>query len=478
VIYEKNPDVGGTWLENSYPGCRVDIPNQLYSFSFAPRTDWPEHFCSQPVIEDYLRAVAEESGLREHVVFGTEVTAAAWDGQAARWRITIEGADGPREVSCTVLVSAVGQLNRPNLPEIPGLDRFPGPAFHSARWDHAARIDGARVGVIGTGASAVQFVPELARRAERVTVFQRTPAWLIPTPDYHRPVSEDARWLFEHVPFYAVWYRMWLLIFQPALLDVLGACVVDPAYPPSEHAVSAANARLRQVLQASMEEQLDRCPQLRDALLPDYPAGAKRMLHDNGTWIPTLARENVELVTGGICEVTDAGVRTEDGAEHACDVLVYATGFTATRFLAPMVVTGRDGRNLHEQWHGEPRAYLGLTVPGFPNLFTMYGPNTEPVVQGSSIAYLAECQAGYVMDAIGTLLARGHAWLEVREDVHRAMVDQVDEANAARAWGWSDVRSWYKNRAGRVTQAWPFSTLEYWLRTRRLDDSDYEWGTN
>jgi 4-hydroxyacetophenone monooxygenase len=232
------------------------------------------------------------------------------------------------------------------------------------------------------------------------------------------------------------------------------------------------------VLQASMEEQLDRCPQLRDALLPDYPAGAKRMLHDNGTWIPTLARENVELVTGGICEVTDEGVRTEDGAEHPCDVLVYATGFTATRFLAPMVVTGRDGRNLHEQWHGEPRAYLGLTVPGFPNLFTMYGPNTEPVVQGSSIAYLAECQAGYVMDAIGTLLARGHAWLEVREDVHRAMVDQVDEANAARAWGWSDVRSWYKNRAGRVTQAWPFSTLEYWLRTRRLDDSDYEWGTN
>jgi 4-hydroxyacetophenone monooxygenase len=475
VIYEKNPDVGGTWFENHYPGCRVDIPNQLYSYSFASRTDWPEHFCTQPVLQDYFRRVADEFGLREHVEFDTEVTAAMWDEESATWQLTVRGPAGTRSGRCAVLVSAVGQLNRPSYPDIPHRDRFPGPAFHSARWDHALDLRDKRVAVIGTGASAIQFVPELARQAGHVTVFQRTPAWLIPTPDYHRPVTENARWLFEHVPLYAAWYRMWLLVFMPSMLDVLGACVVDPHYPPTEHAVSAANEALRAALLGPMEEQFRAHPDLRPHLLPDHPAGAKRMLHDNGSWMDALARDEVDLVTESISELTDGGVRTRDGVEHPADVIVYATGFAASGFLMPMRVRGRDGVDLHEAWAGDPRAYLGLTVPRFPNLFVMYGPNTEPVVHGSSIAYLAECQAAYVINAVGKLLAGPHDSLEVREEVHRDMADRIDQANAARAWGWSDVRSWYKNRAGRVTQAWPFSTVDFWRRTSRLADEDYDW---
>ncbi|MFI5976420.1 flavin-containing monooxygenase [Streptomyces sp. NPDC051452] len=471
-IYEKNSDVGGTWFANRYPGCRVDVPSHLYSYSFATRTDWPEYFCTQDVLLEYFRDVAKRFGLYDHIRFGTEVREAAWDEERGRWSLALDTPDGPERVECTVLVSAVGQLSRPSLPAIPGRDTFRGPAFHSARWDHSVELAGRRVGVIGTGASAFQFIPEIAEETAELRVFQRTPPWLRPTSHYHEPVPPGARWLFEHVPYYADWYRFWL--FAPGLRGVLEAWIVDRAYPPTERAVSALNEKMRVALTRALESQLTDAPELLPGVLPRYPVGAKRVLRDNGSWIRTLKRDDVTLVSDAIEEITPTGVRTADGRHHELDVLVYGTGFEASRFLMPMKVTGRDGVDLHTMWGGSARAYLGLTIPGFPNLFCLYGPNTNLSGQGGSIFYFSECGTTYLLDALRLLLTGGHRSLEPRREVYEEYNARVDEANAERAWGFSSVSNWTFDRAaGRSAQNWPFTTLEYWTRTRRVRPGEY-----
>ncbi|MFF5784291.1 flavin-containing monooxygenase [Streptomyces sp. NPDC012693] len=474
VVYEKNDDVGGTWYENRYPGCRVDVPSHLYSYSFATRTDWPDHFCTQPELQRYFREFAKEHGLYEHIRFGTEVRSAHWDEESAGWALTLRTSDGGTETTAAeVLVSAVGQLNRPSLPDLPGRETFAGPAFHSARWDHSVDLRGKRVAVIGTGASAFQFIPELAGTASELVVLQRTPPWLRPTPHYHAPVTESGRWLLEHVPYYAAWYRFWL--FAPGLHGVLENWIVDPDYPPTERAVSEGNERVRAVLARHIEEQVADTPELLPKVLPRYPVGAKRVLRDDGSWIRTLKRDDVRLVDERIERITPTGVVTADGTEHTVDVIVYGTGFEASRFLAPMRVTGRGGLDLHEAWGGSARAYLGLTVPGFPNLFCLYGPNTNLSGQGGSIFYFSECGVSYVLDALRLLLTEGHRSLDLREDVFREFNERLDEANRARAWGWSSVSNWVMDRAaGRTAQNWPFTAQEYWEQTRRVRPEEYE----
>lgn len=472
VVYEKNTEVGGTWHENRYPGCRVDVASHLYGYSFVHRTDWPDHFCTQEVMQDYFREFAAANGLYEHIRFGTEVTAAGWDESAARWRLTVRTPDGDRDDDCSVLISAVGQLNRPRLPDIPGRDAFAGPAFHSARWAHDVDLTGKRVAVIGTGASAYQFIPEIAPVTGALTVFQRTPPWLRPTPHYHDPVPESARWLAEHLPFYARWYRFWL--WAPGLRGVLEGWVVDRGHPPTERAVSALNDTLRATLTAWMESQLTDAPWLRDQVIPSYPVGAKRVFRDNGNWFRTLKRENVRLVTEPIAEITSDGVRTTDGNLHETDVLVFGTGFQASRFLAPMEITGRDGRTLAETWDGDARAYLGMTVPGFPNLFCLYGPNTNLSGQGGSIFQFSEYAVTYLLDAIRRLTGGTHRAMEVKAGVHDEYNSWLDDGNNERAWGFSKVSSWFVNDKGRTAQNWPFSAHEYWRRTRRVDPDDYD----
>jgi 4-hydroxyacetophenone monooxygenase len=473
TVLEKNADVGGTWFENIYPGCRVDVPSELYSYSFAPRAGWEHHFSEQPVWLDYLREVARTTGIRDCTRFGTEVLGARWQGDS--WALTVRDAEGTHELVTDVLVPAVGQLNRPALPRIPGRESFSGPAFHSAQWRSDVPLAGRRVGVIGTGASAFQFVPAIADEAASVTVFQRTPPWLLPTPNYHERVDETTRWLHERLPVHAAWYRIWLLLLEPALVDMPGRCAVDPDFPPTERAVSAANERLRELFTAHIAAQLDGAPELLEQVVPRYPVGAKRMLRDDGLWLATLRRDDVELVTEPIEEITPSGVCTRDGAERPFDVLLYGTGFTAQDFLAPMEIVGRDGQDLRAWWAGEPRAHLGLTVPGFPNLFCMYGPNTNLVVQGGSITHLAECQARYVTDAVRLLATRGAVSMELRPEVYVRSGEEIDRANARQVWGWSAVSSWYKNAAGRVTQSWPFLSSDYWQRTRRVACDDYDW---
>ena len=472
VVLDKNPDVGGTWWENSYPGCRVDVSNHFYSYSFAQRLDWPDNFSPQGVLLDYFRKVADDHGIRPLIQFGTEVTAVELDETTMTWRLELLGADGSeRTLEADAVVSAVGQLNRPNMPDIPGIEQFAGPSFHSARWDHDVDLTGKRVAVIGTGASAAQFIPIVAEQAAELTIFQRTPAWFLPTPDYHDAVSPAAQWLFRNIPGYANWYRFF--IFWQNVEGVRAAAIVDPDWEVGEQSVSIVNEGARQLLTLYIQSQFTDRPDLLDKVIPAYPPFAKRFIRDNGAWADAVKRDNVRLVTDGIAAVTADGVDTVDGTRHQADVVIYGTGFTASDFLMPMKVVGRGGVELHEHWQGDARAMLGITLPHFPSLFMLYGPNTNIVVNGS-ITYFSECEVHYVVGCLREVLARGARALEPTQAAHDAYNARVDAQNLQMAWGVSTVNSWYKNATGRSAQNWPFSLLEYWQLTREPDPDDYD----
>jgi 4-hydroxyacetophenone monooxygenase len=470
VIVEKNDDVGGTWYENSYPGCRVDNPNHNFSYSFAQRHDWPFHYSTQPVLHRYFSDCADAFALRDSIRFGTEVVSATWSDDDGRWSVVVRTPTGEATLSANAVISAVGQLNRPHYPEIPGVGAFAGPAFHSARWRHDVDLSGKRVAVIGTGASAMQIIPEIAPEVGELLVFQRTPAWMVPTPEYHDTVPDGLTWLYNHVPAYSEFNRF--CIFWKMGDGALASVTVDPAWD-QPGSVSAMNDLVRMMFIEYLKGEFADRPDLLDAVTPAYPPGAKRMIRDNGVWAGALKRDNVRLLTDGIQEITPTGLVTADGTVIDVDVIIYGTGFTASKFLTPMTVTGRDGVDLHEHWQGEPRAYLGVTVPGFPNLFCLYGPNTNIVINGS-IVYFSECGVRYILGLLELVLAGGHRSIDVRHDVHDRFNEAVDAGNESMAWGASDVNTWYKNASGRISQNWPFTLLEYWQRTRAPDPAEYE----
>ena len=470
VVFEKNADVGGTWVENDYPGCRVDIQNHFYSYSFAQTSDWPQFHSTQPVLLDYFRTCTDELGLRDDIRFGSEVLDATWSDEHQHWQIEVRGPQGDRTShQVQALVSATGQLNRPLMPEIEGIERFAGPSFHSARWRHDVDLDAARVAVIGTGASAVQFIPEVAERAAELTVYQRTPPWLLPVPTYQQDLPPGLRWLLRHAPQYARWDRLW--VFARTQEGLLPMATVDPHWEPADRSVSASNDAMREMLTMHYRNVFPE-PDLCAKVLPAYPPIAKRVVLDDGTYARTLQRDDVHLDTAPIAEITERGVRTADGVEHEFDVLIYGTGFQASKFLTPMRVTGTNGVDLHERWGGDARAYLGIVVPEFPNLFLMYGPNTNIVINGS-IIFFSECEAHYIVESVRMLLERGATSMDCRPVVHEQYAERIDAGNRERAWGVSDVRSWYKNEFGRVAQNWPFDLVTYWAQTRTPDPSDY-----
>ena len=468
TVLEKNADAGGTWFENTYPGCRVDNPNHMYSYSFEPSHDFPQFYSTQPVLLDYFRGIAAKYDLRKHIRFSTEVEGAEFDEDRSIWRVTLKGSGEVLEAP--VLITAVGQLNRPRFPEIDGIESFRGPAFHSARWRADVDLSGKRVAVIGTGASAFQFVPRIAPSVAHLDVFQRTPPWTLPGPNYHLDVPEGKKWLLEHVPFYGKWYRFWL--FWRLTDGFYDAVKADPEWKGGAQAVGAANAELRAMLVEAIRAQLPGDDDLFDKVVPKYPVGGKRALVDNGVWLDALKREHVHLITQSIERITPDGVLTKDGQLHEADVLIYGTGFQASRFLWPMKIVGRGGVDLDTAWKGDARAYLGITTPGFPNLFMIYGPNTNIVVNGS-IIFFSECAVRYIMGALKLMAEQDAASLEVRRDVHDAFNEKVDAANAKMAWGTPGVTSWYKNASGRVSQNWPFPIVEYWNATVEPDPADF-----
>ncbi len=471
VVFEKNADVGGTWFANHYPGCRVDIPNHFYSYSFAQTTDWPQFYSTQQVLLDYFQSVAEQFGLRKHIRCNTEVLDATWSDGAHQWSVRTRGADGVENTTTVdALVSAVGQLNRPKLPDIPGRETFGGPSFHSAEWDHSVDLAGKRVAVIGTGASAAQFIPIVADEVSQLTVFQRTPPWLLPVDNYQSDVPASNRWLLRHVPAYMRWDRMWIM--SRTNEGLLPLAAVDPSWQPNVRSVSAMNDMLREML--TMYYQLAfPDPELFAKVLPAYPPIAKRVVLDNGSFPAALGRDNVTLTTEPIVSINGNGITTSDGQQHEFDVIIYGTGFEASKFLTPMTVVGSNGIDLHERWGGDARAYLGITVPDFPNLFLMYGPNTNIVINGS-IIYFSECETHYIVESVRMLLERNAHAMNCRPKVHDAYNEYIDTGNKRMAWGVSDVNSWYKNEFGRVAQNWPYSLHEFWEQTRTPNTADYE----
>lgn len=471
LVVEKNAAVSGTWYENTYPGCRVDSPNHLYSYLFARKTDWPSYFSDRKTLFDYFAGVAQEFGILENVRLDTKVEAARWDADKALWEVALAQGGVTENIEAQVVISATGQLNIPKFPSIAGRETFAGPSFHSARWEHEHDLAGKRVAVIGTGASATQFVPELVAQGARVTLVQRSPPWMLPTPEYHDEVAPGQQWLFRELPFYATWFRFWLFR-RDGADGILPFLQRDPNWQGPDDTLGAEHAEIRDALVQFMREVLPDHPRLVEKITPTYPPGGKRPLRDDGLWLTTLAHDNVDLICEPVRQIDEAGLVMDSGEHIPADVIIYGTGFRAEQFLRTLDVVGKNNVSLAAQWGDDPRAYLGMTVPNFPNLFCLYGPNTNIVV-GASIVFFSECSVRYVMKAIKSMLTQGYRSMECRQSVHDAYNVQIDEKNTRMAWGSPNVESWYKNAAGRVTQNWPGTHFEYWKQTFEPDLEDY-----
>jgi 4-hydroxyacetophenone monooxygenase len=471
TIIEKNDTYGGTWYENSYPGCGVDTANHFYSYSFNINHEWDHFFAKRDEIFHYICRTAESFRIADHVRFNEEVISAVWDEAAALWEVETRTANGTlHHLSANCVVSAVGQLNRPKLPDIPGLSDFEGPAFHTARWDHEADIARRRVGMIGTGASGMQVGPAVAPIVEKLTIFQRSPHWAMHNPLYFETVADDKKWVLKNIPFYAKWFRFQL--FWSSSDGFHSMLRVDRDWSDPAHSINAENAKLREQLEAHIATEVGGDPELMAKAIPQYPPYGKRMLRDNH-WYRMLKRPNVELVTDRINHIERNAVVTADGERHELDVLVLATGFQAQRLLTPMHIEGRNGRTIRNEWGAEdPRAYLGITAPGFPNLFLLYGPNTN-LAHGGSAVFHSECQIRYIMQALRELIEGGHAALEVRPEPFCAYQDKVDAAHRNMVWSHPGVTSWYKNRAGRVTMVSPWRLVDYRNLTAEFRPEDY-----
>jgi len=449
LILDKGNGPGGTWRDNTYPGAACDVPAHLYSFSFRPGR-WSGRFPSQREILAYLCDLAEEHDLGPHFRFGSGVASCEFDERRAVWRLTLGNGD---RIEAGAVVSAVGQLNRPALPAIAGRGDFTGPAWHSARWDHGVELSGRRVAVVGTGASAIQFVPEVAKVAAQVDVYQRTPPYVLPkTERLYRP-REQA--LYDQFPAVRKADRLRIFLYGELLTS---------GFVLSPRLLAAPMQLWRRQLWTQITD-----PGLRAKCIPGYVMGCKRVLFSND-WYPALARPNVELVTDPIDRIVADGVVTADGTARPADVIVYGTGFNTLDFLAPMRVTGLDGRRLDEAWRAGAEAYLGISVAGFPNFFMLYGPNTN--LGGNSILYMLEGQIGYVAGALRALDAGGLDWIDVRPEVQRAFNAWVTASSRTSVWE-SGCRSWYTTASGRNTNNWPDHTFLYRHRVRRFDLGSY-----
>jgi cation diffusion facilitator CzcD-associated flavoprotein CzcO len=451
VILERAQAVGGTWRDNNYPGCACDVPSHLYSFSFAPNPDWPRAFSAQKHIRAYLERVTDTFGLRPHLRFGAEVRQARWDGEARHWQLTTAAG----ELTADVVVSATGALSDAKIPDIPGIEDFPGPVFHSSRWDHDFDPRGKRVAMVGTGASAIQIVPSIQPEVERLTVIQRTPPWVLPRVD--RPIGAAERWLHGTVPGTAKARRglLWLIReFQ------VGAFVKRPKL------MKAAERLARIHLRRSVKD-----PALRARLTPDYTIGCKRILLSNA-YYPALAQPNTEVVTSALSEVRGSSVVTADGSRREVDAIIFGTGFHVTDMPIGDRVIGADGRSLSEHWKDGMAALRGCAVDGFPNLLLIVGPNTG--LGNSSMILMIESSVNYMADYLRTLAHTGAAALNAKPAAVNAWNEEMQRRAARTVWNTGGCQSWYLDANGRNTTGWPGTTAEFRRATRQLKLSEYE----
>ena len=470
-ILEKNHDVGGTWLENQYPGCAVDTPNHFYSYSFNPNETWSRHFSRRDEILTYIGSTADKYDLRRHIRFDTEVTSAKFDESRARWRLTIRSSDGVSAViDANAVITAVGQLNRPSIPPIAGIERFCGKLFHTAQWDSSVDLNGKRVAIVGTGASAMQTGPTIAPDVEKLTVFQRTRHWVASNPNYHKDVSAGNAWAIAHIPYFAKWMRFEL--FWAGSDGFHASLKMDPNWTQPENSLNEANHKMREMMIEYIRTELDGDEDLLAKVVPPYPPYGKRMLRDN-YWYRMLKRPNVELVTEAIDHIDEDSIVMADGTVHAVDVIIMATGFQASKMLWPMEITGRGGQTIRGAWgDDDPRAYLGITAPEFPNLFLTYGPNTN-LAHGGSIIFHTECQVRYIAQALREMIETGHSTFEVRAGVHDKYNRILDETCRTMVWSHPGVTSWYKNKHNQVTVTSPWTLLDYWKMTRTFVPEEY-----
>ncbi|HXW58777.1 MAG TPA: NAD(P)/FAD-dependent oxidoreductase, partial [Solirubrobacteraceae bacterium] len=449
AILERAPQLGGTWYYNSYPGAACDVPSHLYSFSYDQRRHWSRLCSPQSEIHAYLKDVARSEGVERLIATDSAVTACAWDDRRLRW--SVDTAAGER-YEAAAIVLATGQLHQPAHPRLQGLDTFAGHSFHSSEWDRGYELAGKRVAVVGTGASAVQFVPEIAARVAQLTIFQRTGNWFLPRANRRYPRAVRAA--IRHVPGLQAFRRRFMFAYCEALTASI-------RHPDTLGRVLAVRSAL------FMRSQL-RDPEVRRRAWPDYTFGCKRVLFSSH-YLPALQRSNVELVTDAIARVAPEGIVTADGRLHEADCIIWGTGFRNNDFMFPMRITGAGGRALREQWAGGAHAHLGMTVPGFPNMFVLYGPNTN--TSGGSIIYYLEAQAAYVRQALEQLDRRGAGAIEVREEVEAASDRSLQERFAGTAW--TRCHSWYQDEHGRNVANWPGYMRQYEQRVRVLDPDEY-----
>jgi cation diffusion facilitator CzcD-associated flavoprotein CzcO len=453
LLLEKSDDIGGTWNDNRYPGCACDIPSHLYSFSFEPSPDWSRMYPGQQEIHDYLKRCVQRYELARHIRLKTRFQEAIWNEAESVWQAT--AGEGMR-IRARVLISGIGGLHVPQYPKLTGLERFAGPQFHSSTWNHSVDLNGKNVAVVGTGASAIQFVPQVAPRAGKLTLFQRTPPWIVPRLDF--PIRDKWRQRFRRFPFIMWAFRQFIFWRQEfRVLGFLGNRFV--------------RGKATEIATHHLEKQIND-PKLRAALKPNYELGCKRVLVSDD-YYPSLTRPNVELVTGAIAEVRERSIVTVDGVERAVDVLIFGTGFRATEPLIGIRLVGRGGVEIHDAWRERMSAYLGVTVSGFPNLFLLLGPNTG--LGHNSVVLMIEAQVGYVMSCLALMKRSRRQVLEVRPEAQKQFVTDIHRRLAGTVWQSGGCRSWYQDqRTGENTALWPGSVVAYTHRTRAVSPADYE----
>ncbi len=454
IILERADDVGGTWRANTYPGCSCDIPSHLYSFSFELNASWTRTYPHQPEIFAYLKRCVEKYQLRDAILFGTEVTEAVFDEAGKLWQIRTQRGD---TLTAGAVVSAMGSLSRPGTPDVKGVDRFKGTAFHSAQWDHSFDFAGKKVAVIGTGASAVQLIPQVAPQVDKLCVFQRTAPWILPKLDAQHPGW--LQWMFRRVPGFKQLVRSFIYCCQEAI----GLGLVNPIllYPLKVLA-------LRHLRQNIAD------PDLRKAATPSYSFGCKRILLSND-YHDALTRDNVELVTDSIAEIRETSIVTRDGKERQFDAIIWATGFQSADLLSPLRVLGVNGADLAQVWRNGPEAFFGMTVPAFPNFFMLLGPNT--LLGHNSVVFMIESQVCYIARALKCLREKGYSILSLRQAVYMRFNRTLQARSRGTVWT-SGCKSWYIDERGKNFTLWPESPMRYWWRTRRFSPKDYSFSSS